>query len=197
MLHLESSDRMPFEQKGCTSNSRATKDQLLIDKLICTDFERCHKNLSMAWLDFRKAFDLVPHDWVLYCLQHFGVHKQLCSFIQSSMDLWATTLYIKDTSYGSIQIQRGIFQGDSLSPLFFVLSLIPLSFLLCSSGKDYQLTKDCMVNHLLYMDDIKLLGKNDDELASLVSVVSVFAKDICMSFGLNKCNCVSLRRGNT
>ena len=44
------------------------------------------------------------------------------------------------------------------------------------------------------MDDIKLYGKQDDELASLVSVVSVFAEDIRMSFGLNKCNCVSLHR---
>ena len=44
------------------------------------------------------------------------------------------------------------------------------------------------VSHLLYVDDINLYGKRDDELASIVSVVSVFAEDIC---GLNKCNCVS------
>jgi len=41
------------------------------------------------------------------------------------------------------------------------------------------------------MDDIKLYGTHDDELASLVTVVSVFAEDIC---GLNKCNFVSLHR---
>jgi len=40
-----------------------------------------------------------------------------------------------------------------------------------------------------------MYGKNNDELASFVSVVSVFAEDICLSFGLNKCNCVSLYRG--
>ena len=31
------------------------------------------------------------------------------------------------------------------------------------SGKRYQLTGNCTVNHLLYMDDIKLYAKSDDE----------------------------------
>ena len=101
-------------------------------------------------------------------------------------------LYVNNTSYGDIKIQRGIFQGDSLSPLLFIVALIPLSFLLHSSGKGYQLTNVHTVSHLLYMDDIKLY---DSELSSLVSVVSVFAEDICMSFGLNKCNCILLQRG--
>ena len=195
LSHLEAKELMPYEQKGCTSNSKATKDQLLIDKMIFTDCKQRHKNLSMAWLDFRKAFDSVPHDWILYCLRIFGVHKQLCTFIKCSMELWTTTLYVNGTSYGDIKIQRGIFQGDSLSPLLFIMALIPLSLLLRSTGKGYRLTRDNTVSHLLYMDDIKLYGRDDDELTSLVSVVSAFSTDICMSFGLSKCNCISLYRG--
>jgi len=102
--------------------------------------------------------------------------------------------HVDDTSYGGINIQRGIFQGDILSPLLFIVVLILFSLLLRSSGKGYQLTKDYTVNNLLYMDGIKLYGRNDAEFTSLVAVVDVFAKDICMAFGLNKCNCVSLRR---
>ena len=75
------------------------------------------------------------------------------------------------------------------------MALIPLSFLLCSSGKGYQLTSNHTVNHLLYIDDIKLYAKNDNEFSSLVSVVNVFSEYICMLFGLSKCNCVSLHRG--
>ena len=32
--HLQSHNLIPFEQKGCMSHSRATKDQLLIDKMV-------------------------------------------------------------------------------------------------------------------------------------------------------------------
>ena len=36
-------------------------------------------------------------------------------------------------------LQQGIFQGDSLSSLLFVLALMPLTFLLHQSGKGYGL----------------------------------------------------------
>ena len=42
------------------------------------------------------------------------------------------------------------------------------------------------------MDDIKLYAISDDELCSLVSVVNLFSEDMCILFGLSKCNCVSL-----
>ena len=45
------------------------------------------------------------------------------------------------------------------------------------------------------MDDIKLYGRNDSELQSLCTVVNTFATDVCMSFGLDKCNCITIHRG--
>ena len=54
-------------------------------------------------------------------------------------------------------IRRGIFQGDSLSPLLFVISLIPLSLILRKCNAQYTLGKDKpSINHLLFMDDLKL-----------------------------------------
>jgi len=58
---------------------------------------------------------------------------------------------------GDVEIHRGIFQGDSLSPLLFVISLMPLSYLLRKTNKGYSLRGfPLKVNHLLYLDDIKL-----------------------------------------
>ena len=65
-----------------------------------------------------------------------------------------------------------------------------LYHLLQESGKDYQISPDVTINHLLYMDD-KLYSRNDSELQSLYSVVYTYADDICMSFGLDNCNCVT------
>ena len=90
--HLKINDLLPYEQKGCYVNSRGTKDQLLIDKMLMLDSQQNHKNLNMAWIDFRKAYDSVPHDWLLKCLNLFGVHKNICSLIAQSMLYWRTTL---------------------------------------------------------------------------------------------------------
>ena len=43
---------------------------------------------------------------------------------------WKTELISGDTNLGRVDINQGIFQGDSLSLLLFILSLIPLALVL-------------------------------------------------------------------
>ena len=44
------------------------------------------------------------------------------------------------------------------------------------------------------MDDLKLYGKSDDQIDSLVQTVFTFSEDICMKFGLKKCGVVILKK---
>jgi len=53
--HLERNNLLVDEQKGCRKKSRGTKDQLLIDKAILKNCRHRLTNLSMAWIDYRKA----------------------------------------------------------------------------------------------------------------------------------------------
>ena len=62
-------DALRVEQKGRRRKSRGTKDQLLIDKMILADCKRKPKNLAMAWVDYKKAFDMVPHSWIIESLK--------------------------------------------------------------------------------------------------------------------------------
>ena len=43
------------------------------------------------------------------------------------------------------------------------------------------------INHLLFMDDLKLYSRNEKELDSLVQTIHIFSKDIGMEFGIEKC----------
>ena len=56
--YLEREKSLPEEQKGCKRGSRGTKDQLLIDKTALNDCKKRHTNLSMAWIEYRKAYKL-------------------------------------------------------------------------------------------------------------------------------------------
>ena len=156
---LEESDILPTEQKGCRKKSRGTKDQLLIDKMILADCKKRQKNLAMAWVDYKKAYDMVPHSWVAECLKMAQVPQNVTTFLQRSMRNWKTELTSCGASLGTVNIRRGIFQGDSLSPLIFVICMIPLSKVLRKSKAGYRLG-EVKINHLLFMDDLKMFAKN-------------------------------------
>ena len=59
--YLEETDTIPYQQKGCKRKYRGTKDQLLIDKMVMMNSKRRKTNLSMALIDYKKAFDMIPH----------------------------------------------------------------------------------------------------------------------------------------
>lgn len=51
------------------------------------------------------------------------------------------------------------------------------------------------INHLLYVDDLKLYAGTQDQLDSMLRIVDTFSKDIKMSFGLDKCKTLKVVRG--
>ena len=194
--HLETNHLLPEEQKGCRKRSRGTKDQLIIDKMIIRKCKRRKTGLAMGWVDYKKAFDMVPHSWLLKCLDMFKIAENIKRVLCNSMNTWETELTSGGESLGKVKIKRGIFQGDSLSPLLFVLSLIPLSLILRNVKGGYQLGKQEMsINHLLFMDDLKVFGKNEKELDMLLNTVRVFSEDIRMEFGISKCGVLVMKRG--
>ena len=36
----------------------------------------------MTWIDYRQAYDLVPHSWVNECMEMFGIAGNLRTFLQ-------------------------------------------------------------------------------------------------------------------
>jgi hypothetical protein len=77
----------------------------------------------MAWIDYQKALDKVPHSWIIKSLELTGINNKIISFTTKLMTYWRTRmrLHTENKLIGTedIKLQRGIFQGDSLSPLLF------------------------------------------------------------------------------
>ena len=72
-----------------------------------------------------------------------------------------------NSELGEVEIKQSIFQGDSLSPLVFVLALIPLSLILRKAKATYQFSESKeKINHLLFMDDLKLHSRSEKGLDS-------------------------------
>ena len=194
-VFLESESILVEEQKGCKRRSRGTKDQLLSDKAVLKECKRRRSNLAMAWVDYKKAYDMVPHSWIRECLDMFGIAENVKQFISVSMRSWETELTSGGQKLGRVKIRRGIYQGDSLSPLLFVICMIPLTIILRQCKAAYEFKQKERINHLLFMDDLKLYGKDENQIDSLIQTVFVFSRDIGMEFGVRKCGVIILRRG--
>ena len=194
--HLDQENLLPEEQKGCRKGSRGTNDLLYIDREVIKKVMSRNKNLAMAWIEYKKAYDMVPHSWIIECLDLFGVAENIKSFLVNSMEKWKVILCSGNSELGEAEIKRGISQGDSLSTLVLVLALIPLSLILEKARTAYQLSESKeKINHLLFMDDLKLYSRSEKGSDSLVQTVRVFSKDIGMEFGMEKCAMLVMVKG--
>jgi len=122
------------------------------------------------------------------------------SFTKKGKSYWGTRMRLhtenKLIETDDIKIQCGIFKGDSLSPLLFCICLIPLTEQLNGVNTGYEdHTTKTKISHLLYMDDLKLIAKSEEELQKERQTVKNFTDDIHMEFGLEKYAKIAFKRG--
>ncbi|XP_063891684.1 uncharacterized protein LOC135117143 [Helicoverpa armigera] len=201
--HIEHHHIIAEEQKGCRRGHMGCKEQLIIDSVIHKHATTKNRNLHCTYIDYKKAFDSIPHTWLIQILHIYKINPKIIDFLHHIMARWKTTLHLhynNDTiTTRQISIRKGIYQGDSLSPLWFCLALNPLSNLLNNCQAGYPLkhttTDEITISHLIYMDDIKLYTKTEKEMKQLIDITTEFSTDINMQFGLDKCKTLHIIRG--
>ena len=63
---------MQGDQRGAKEGCCGTVDNLLIDRTVCQDSQLGKRNVSMARVDIRKAYNNVVHGWLR---EMFTVHR--------------------------------------------------------------------------------------------------------------------------
>jgi hypothetical protein len=71
---------MPKEQKWCCRGSKRCIAQLLISKAILQKCKSKKKNICMAWRDYQKTFDSMPHSWIIRSLELIVITKKTMSY---------------------------------------------------------------------------------------------------------------------
>ena len=118
--HLDQQNLLPEEQKVCRKRSRGTNNLLSTDSAVIREVKFRKKNLVMTWIDYKKAYDIVPHSWTKECLDLLGVAENTKNLLVNSMKKRRGMLCAGNLEFGEVDIKLGIVQGDSLSPLVFV-----------------------------------------------------------------------------
>ena len=90
----------------------------------------------------------------------YKISHETTNFIEKTMKKWRVELTAGGKNLAETKIHRGIFQGDALSPLLFISAMLPINHILRKCTAGYKLSRSQeKINHLMYMDDIKLFAK--------------------------------------
>ena len=104
----------------------------------------------------------------IYMVQRKTPSDSSIRFLKNTMPNWKTILTSSGTRSAEVNIRRGIFHGDSLSPLLLLVVMISMTRVLERMEVPYQLKKGgSRINHQMLMDDIKLFGRGTKEVDTI------------------------------
>lgn len=104
---------LTFYRKRVTELAQKT----IMDAVIMKQAENRKRNFSMTYIDYRKAFDSVSHDWLLKVLELYKVIGKVVKLLSCIIKNLQTQIQLNNSTLATISILNGLFQGASFSPL--------------------------------------------------------------------------------
>ena len=83
---------------------------MYIDRAVIKEVKSRNNSLAIAWIYYKKAYDMVSHSWIIECLYLFGVAENIKSLLVNSMENWKVMLCSGNSELGEVEIMGGIFQ---------------------------------------------------------------------------------------
>ena len=153
-----------------------------------------HKNIYLLYVDFTSAFNMVRHDLLDSTLGKLGIPEQMRRCVRS-LYARATTQFITPIGLTEvIPITRGTLQGDTLSPLLFLLYIEPLHRWLHQGGRGYAfgcLSTEENLQHRLasggYADDLGAMTGNVRDMEIQALKISLFSIYSGLPMSVSKC----------
>ena len=160
--------------------SRSSVQQLLLfyDHLLSSHSQKTQ--IDTLYLDFKKAFDKVPHDYLLIKLQHIGITGNLWLFFKNYLQNRLHCVTINKCTSPTLSVISGVPQGSILGPLLFLIYINDLPSSLSSSKP------------LLFADDTKCLKtirdlSDSQLLQSDIDSLSEWSNTWLLPFNPSKC----------
>ena len=98
--HLDTYVLIEGEQRGARVGCSGTIDNLLIDHMVSDDSTRERRNLSMVWIDVKKAYDSVDHKWLVKMMSVHRFPEWVGKVVRGLCSSWNTRIVAK-TKQGS------------------------------------------------------------------------------------------------
>ncbi|VFQ87108.1 unnamed protein product [Cuscuta campestris] len=147
------------EQTGFQAGKGVDENILFAQEMIhCLDNSRGSANVAIK-VYLSKAFDRLSWKYLEQILLSFGFSHTSCHLLLATLKATHFSILINGVSQGFFKMERGIKQGDPLSPLLFILGSEGLSRMIkakVAEGvlKAFNTGRTPPPSHLAYADDI-------------------------------------------
>ena len=108
-------------QKGFLTNINGTMEHIFAISAIVQNAMENGLPLSITFLDLANAFGSISHQLIFDILHHCKLPIQFINYITSLYSKLSAYIKTKHWSTQSFKVERGVFQGDTLSPNNFRL----------------------------------------------------------------------------
>ena len=149
------------------------------------------RNLAVAFYDYRKAYDMVRHNWMLRVYRWMGVPEKVVNVLSQLMEGWLEVTdkgKVKTSRW--IKIRKGFLQGDSYSPVGFCLTEVPIAMML-EETDGYKMgqpgERDLTRTHSFFIDDLKVYQENQQKLEIVNEMIVKASMDTGACYGVKKC----------
>ena len=113
---------LPKNQNGFRKG-RSTISQILSLRRIIEEMRKHNKELTLCFVDFRKAFNSISRQAVFGILPLYRIPKPIVEAIKPLYMNTEATFITPDGETEFFKISTGVLQGDTLAPFIFIIVL--------------------------------------------------------------------------
>ena len=164
-----------------------TSDHIFTLRTCIEKYTKQKKRLYSCFVDYRKAFDTVCRDALLYKLSKLGIKGNFFNCVEYMYQNSSAKLKLLNKISEAIDILIGTEQGHPMSPELFKTYLLDLSIDLNDVlGLDIPNLNGKLISHLLWADDLVLLALDQRSLQVLIDKVHTFCEQWGLSVNISK-----------
>ena len=143
---------------------------------------------------FPKAFDSVWHDGLFHKLETMGINGNFLDLIKSIYKYTKCAVKINGKRTNFFNYERGVLQGNPLSPILFNLYINEIIEVL-KPTQDITLDGDNYFNILMYADDLIILSTKKEVLQQNLNLLQAYCEKWKLSVNIKKTKCMTFTRG--
>ena len=172
-------------QIGFTKKARTADHMFVLRTLIEKYTKDKGGKLFTCFIDFRKAFDTVIREILLYKLLRIGIAGNFYNVIKDMyVDNYLNVKLLKGFTQSFLS-NIGVRQGDTLSPDLFKIFINDLPDIFDNSCHGVEMGS-YNLNCLLYADDVILLSKKEEGLQNCLKKLEKYCAEWCLDVNLEK-----------